>query len=804
MIHCKASQNLFLVLTALLAVAGCRSQKGANFSSCGPEGCYDHVAADIEYPATSDCTDCTSNTAFAGVKPWTISTVGEPEYWDLSLQEAIQLAMSNSEVLTELGGAVVQSPGAVRTQYDAAITETDPRQGVESALSVFDAEFASNVFFDKNDRQINNIFLGQGIRQFNQDLMNWNTEIRKRSVTGSEFSIRHHVDYDANNAPANAFPSAFNAWIEGEIRQPLLQGGGAMFNRIAGPTRTPGVYNGVLIARLNTDVQLTEFEISVRDFVSNLENAYWDLYFAYRDLDAKIAARDDGLETWRKVHALFESGSTGGEAYKEAQAREQFHRFQEEVQNALSGSLLDGTRTSNGSPGGTFRAAGGVHVAERRLRLLMGLPPSDGRLLRPMEEPVVCRIEFDWDQVSHESTSRRAELRRQRWQIRRRELELIASKNHLLPRLDAVGRYRWRGFGDNLFGASNATGGLPAPITGASAYDQLTSGNYQEWQLGVELSMPIGFRRAHTGVRNAELLLARERALLEDQQLEIVHQSAGAIAEVDRAFTVSQTAYRRLMAAQAQLKAMEALDEEGEEIPLVLLLDAQKRRAEAQSHYYHTLTAYAVAIKNVHYTKGTLLEFCGIYLAEGSWPSKAHCDAANLERRRGRPRPLNYASSRAPIVSRGSYVQHQNASTGPAFLGEPVFLGEEEGGQQMGPEQIVPTEAPDPLVPEPLPLANPPFAMVFPATEGTGPQLQSDTQIGDAYFNDQSANLLPVSGNAESIAMQMAAARRQATVQARGQARGQPSDQLAPASFAAPVAPRGPIVFASDEATASE
>ncbi len=50
--------------------------------------------------------------------------------------------------------------------------------------------------------------------------------------------------------------------------------------------------NGVLLARVNTDISIAEFEAGVRDLVSNVENAYWDLYFAYRDLDAKITARD--------------------------------------------------------------------------------------------------------------------------------------------------------------------------------------------------------------------------------------------------------------------------------------------------------------------------------------------------------------------------------------------------------------------------------------------------------------------------------------------------------------------------------
>ena len=92
--------------------------------------------------------------------------------------------------------------------------------------------------------------------------------------------------------------------MEGELRHSLLRGGGTDFNRIAGPGARPGIYNGVLIARLRTDISLTEFEIGIRDLLCNVENAYWDLYFAYRDLDTKIKSRDVSLETWRQVQAL--------------------------------------------------------------------------------------------------------------------------------------------------------------------------------------------------------------------------------------------------------------------------------------------------------------------------------------------------------------------------------------------------------------------------------------------------------------------------------------------------------------------
>jgi outer membrane protein TolC len=641
-----------LLSGALLAPGGCHWQNSRHFEACVRSGAYEEVASAIEYPAETDCTAMSADESLASPEPWTISTSGTPEYRDISLEETIQLALANSRVLRDLGGAVVRAPAATRTATDPAIAETDPRTGIEAALSAFDAQWLTSAFWENNDRALNNEFFGGGTRILLQDAGVFQTALTKQAATGSRFTIRHNVDYDANNAPGNAFASAWNTNVEMEIRHPVLQGGGTQFNRIAGPNSGPGVYNGVMIARLNTDVALSDFEIAVRDLVSNVENAYWDLYFGYRVLDARVRARDAALDTWRKIEALFQQGRRGGEAEKEAQAREQFFRFQQDVQNAMSGEPYQQTRNWNGLPSGAFNSTGGVLMAERRLRLLMGLPPTDGALLRPADEPVLAKISFDWNQVTEEATARRVELRRQKWQIRRRELELIASKNHLLPRLDAVGRYRWRGFGDDLFPVNEP----PLPQFD-SAYSDLTSGNFQEWQLGFELSMPIGFRLAHVAVRNAELLLARERAILRDQQREVVHEAADAIAELDRAYTVLQSSYNRLAASEDQLGAVQAAYE-ADKAPLDLLLEAQRRRSESAVDYTQNRARYAVATKNVHFVKGTLLEYDGVYLAEGPWPAAAYHDAAEREASRSTPQPLNYASALAPVVSRGPQAQH--------------------------------------------------------------------------------------------------------------------------------------------------
>ena len=90
----------------------------------------------------------------------------------------------------------------------------------------------------------------------------------------------------------------------------------------------PGFNNGVIIARINTDIALADFEAGVRNLVSDVERAYWELYLAYRELDAVMAGPRqrvaDVAEDLRPVPAR---GQGAARPTKEAQAREQYFLF---------------------------------------------------------------------------------------------------------------------------------------------------------------------------------------------------------------------------------------------------------------------------------------------------------------------------------------------------------------------------------------------------------------------------------------------------------------------------------------------
>ncbi len=529
-------------------------------------------------------------------------------YRDVSLNDVLRMAMQNSEVLRELGGIILKNPEVVSSRFASALRETDPRYSMESALSVFDAQLATSAYFNNKDQTFNNPFFAGGTNTFQQDLNDYSMELSKRTATGSRLALRGVTNYDTNNAPSNTFSSAWDSYVEGEIRQPLLQGGGLEFNRIAGPGSTPGAYNGLLIARANNDLSMTEFEISVRDYVSNVNNAYWDLYFSFRDLDARSQAMKRSLEAWNRLKAKAEN-DLESEA-RVALAREQYYRFKSEVDDALTGRILQGTQNRNGSTGGTLRATSGVQVAERRLRLLIGMPINDDELLRPVEEPLEADVIFHWDTVMQEALMRRPELRRQQVNIHKRQLEVIAARNFLNPRLDTVGRYRYRGFGDDLAaynGKSNSIGNL-------------TTGDLQEWYVGVEYTVPLGYRKGHLAVSNAELMLARERAIQREQEREVVHDLSNAVTDAARAYESVQNSLNRLIAANEVLRAYETQEQNDMDVDIDRLLDAQRRVVEAEIRYYQARTEYAVAMKNVHVEKGSLMAYNELRIFDGAAP----------------------------------------------------------------------------------------------------------------------------------------------------------------------------------------
>ncbi|GAA4440901.1 TolC family protein [Bremerella cremea] len=634
-------QAWMLVLVGTVILTGCQPTQPFYFKESGDLSLYLDKATDIEYADVEYNRLTEVENAEA---PYTISDpfeMDESKIWNLTLEEAVADSLKNSKAIRTAGGNAVFRviPGttltsaaiptnlvtrndAMPTIYDPAIVESDPTFGVEGALSEFDAQLNATFNWDRVDRpqnyQTGSPFF---ISEFGQNLATGTVELTKKSATGTQWFMRQNTTYDYNNRGSLIYPSSWLANIEMEARHPLLRGSGVQVNRV-----------NVMLARIREDVSLADFETNIRNLVSDVEEAYWQLYFAYHNLEAAKTGRDSALVTWRRVHALMANGAEGGEAEKEAQARQQYFEFRSRTEAALRD----------------------LYKAEGSLRYFMGLAATDGRLIRPASEPTDAWVAFDWFDIHQEALNRSPELRRQQWRLKQRELELITARNQLLPQLDAVALYRFLGLGDDLITGNRNGKNFNEP--GSYAWEVLTEGNYQEYTLGLQFSMPIGFRSELAGVRNVQLQIAREKAVIEDMELEVSHLLTDTIRDLDSNYSLVQTNLNRLIAADKEVDSVQAAYDAGT-VTLDLLLDAQRRRSDAQIVYFQALVEYNIAIKDVHMRKGSLLDYNGVYLAEGPWPEKAYFDAQGHARRRSASTYLDYGYTRPGVISRGAVPQ---------------------------------------------------------------------------------------------------------------------------------------------------
>jgi hypothetical protein len=260
------------------------------------------------------------------------------------------------------------------------------------------------------------------------------------------------------------------------------------------------------------------------------------------------------------------------------------------------------------------------------------------------------------------------------------------------------------------YAAYNANGA--DPLAGTDAYSTLLSGQFQEWQAGAQFNMPLGFRRELATVRHHQLQLARERARLQDEELEASHALVEAVRNIDTNFALSQTNFNRRVAAERQVDAVQAAYDAGT-VTLDQLLDAQRRRAEAESSYARAIVDYNRSISQLHFRKGSLLEYNGVFLSEGPWPGKAYFDAHRRARQRDASLYLDYGHSRPGIFSRGVVTQNFDsigAGTPAVQLPprDPATREEPEAEKKAPPAPgTTPRKDAIPGVPEPLPAPRP-------------------------------------------------------------------------------------------------
>lgn len=659
---------------------------------------YLDKATQIEYPDVEVASLAETTEA---LPPLSLGNHWE-QFWDLTLEECVSITLQNSKYFMTVAGTAEQRQNVISqfvsgtsdqfgSVYDVALQQTNTQSipqtidgagnrvvargvqranqvgGVEDALAEFDAQFSSVFSYSTTDRPRN----VNGSNQFNVPFFqavdgSQQSAISKRIATGGVVTARQQLIYSSNNIGIDTVgqggrrvPSDWTAIVEAQVTHPLMRGRGTYINRIP-----------VVLASINEDISIAEFEAQVRNLVRDVEILYWDLYCAYRDVETQIVGRDSTLATYQITNAQLGGGTVAKQDVLRASAR--YLEFRGRLQGALGASNV---------PGSDPR---GVYGIERELRARMGLAPTDSRLIRPVDEPTIARVEFDWFECAAEALYRSPEVRRSKFRLKQRELELDLAENQLLPQVDLSLTGRMVGVGDEIGFGSRDASNFPIVGEGSSALASLTSGNYAELAARLEITpTAIGQRRELARISNGKFAVAREVAYIQQQELMLTHQLADAIARLETHYAQIQTYGMQLSKADEEVQLRLAAYKNGKD-QVNFVLDAQLARANAQISYYRALCEYNKSISFVHYLRGTLLEYNNITLEEGPWPKKAYWDALERARERSAGHYYKYGYTRPGVVRTGPMydmlgadVTVDESALPPIGVADAIILGNE-------------------------------------------------------------------------------------------------------------------------------
>jgi outer membrane protein TolC len=551
-------------------------------------------------------------------------TQRQPRY--LSLREAIAIALERGTIGVQspntpglagdilgsfTGRAIVGSDGIRVLAFDPAIVAND----IEIALSKFDTLWNNSLTWSRTETPLGispTTFTqaGPALSSIAADNLSFTTGLVKPLPTGGVAGVTFGLTRQ-RTAPHSAIDPVYQPDIQFTFEQPLLQGFGEEINQLRAnhpgslltpfSTALPNAVEGILITRIRLDQQKAEFERNVNYLLLNVESAYWNLYGAYYNLYSREEGLRYAYEYWRLTRALFENGRTSVQTLE--QIRLQYEQFR----------------------GQRLTALGQVLESERQLRGLMGLPIEDGTRLVPVDAPVLAPVKPDWRTALDEALAQRPELAIARQELKVRQLDLIRTRNNLLPDLRFVASDTLHAVGSELGGGRAST----------NAFHNLVTDPLNNFSLGLQMNIPIGFRAAHAEVRDAKLGLQRSYMNLiteEDKAQRYLGLAYRQVQEFQDQIQVQKAALR---AATTQLEGYYELFQQGRaagsDANLILAL---QNFSSSVASYYAAIVQYNNALAAFEFAKGTLMQHDNVVIGEGALPHCAEVRAVEHERQR--------------------------------------------------------------------------------------------------------------------------------------------------------------------------
>ncbi len=491
--------------------------------------------------------------------------------WQLSLDDAIRISLERSRVIRVLTGTAATSSG--QTIYDVAITNTT----IDQNQAVFDP-----VLKQTNEWGRTNV---------PTTVPDLSDPRRSKFTSNPVMDYLGTLGYTKNNAlggqsaltwtenPAH-FGGASNPLLAGtgfplnpqqtsnlalSYTQPLLQGAGFRVNMAP-----------IVIARLNTEISFFQYKDGVQEMVRGVIEGYWNLVNARTDVWAKKIQVQLSEEAYLREAARQKAGLAA--ASDVAQARVSYSQFK----------------------AGLIAAEANMLAREAALRNIMGLPPTDDRFIIPVSAPTSQRLQPHWDRLVQLAEARRPDIIELKIIIEAEQQRLLQAENQALPKLDAVAAYQFNGL----------SGTMPNGDTLATG-----PGQFSNWTIGVNFSVPLGLRQGRALARQSRLLIEKDRANLVQGLHNAIHELSISVRDLDNAYEQYLAFKEVRAAAEINVKVQNEKSKVGQVIYLNVL-QALNDWGNAITSEAAALLSYNIALASLEKRTGTILNTHGLVFHE--------------------------------------------------------------------------------------------------------------------------------------------------------------------------------------------
>jgi len=465
----------------------------------------------------------------------------------LSLAECIQRALEHNYT--------------VRYQaHNPAISQTQ----IVEAEAAFDVEFFLDSSWANRDQATVSAFVPG-----TSDTRSIQGGFRKLLPTGMAASVYASQQRSKNNLPSQyqTLNPAYNSSFVAELRQPLLRGFGLDVNRAP-----------ISIAKIQHGISMEDFLEKVRDTVLAVEQTYWGLMRARREVAIQAEAVAQNWVTWQNMQDRLDHDAT-------------------QVEVANSEARFRSTYV------GYLSALKAVRDLEDRLKNLLNDPSlklSEELEIIPTETPFAGPMALDHFAEVRTALDNRTEIHKAKKQIELARINTMTSKNAILPQLDVSFQYEVQGIGN----------------TSDNSFDNLTTNRFISYTLAASFSYNFGERKARAAHRRARLQESQAVVLLNQVSDQVVAEVNEGIRTLKLRYEQIPPALSSVQAAERNLRALQARTQRIDPSYLQTELSAVQQLADTRSALLAVLTDYNSGIVELERAKGTLLDYNNVTVCD--------------------------------------------------------------------------------------------------------------------------------------------------------------------------------------------